>query len=120
MGAVPPQGLPGQDPSPSPEPSDGEGLLPLDPALPRLPPRQDPLALGRREVTDFLSDLAVRGRVSASTQNQALAALLVLYREVLESDLSWLDDLVRARRPRRLPVVMSREEVRSVLVAMTA
>ncbi len=77
-----------------------------------------PLALGRREATDFLSDLAVRARVSASTQNQALAALLFLYREVLESDLPWLDDLVRARRPRRLPVVMSREEVRTVLGAM--
>ena len=74
--------------------------------------------MGKEEVTAFLTSLAVERRVAASTQNQALAALLFLYREVLESDLPWLDDLVRARRPRRLPVVMSRDEVRQVLAEM--
>ena len=78
-----------------------------------------PLELGRIEVTAFLSDLATVGRVSASTQNQALAALLFLYRHVLEMELPWLDELVRAPRRSRLPVVMTRPEVRSVLGEMT-
>ena len=70
-------------------------------------------------MTAFLSDLATVGRVSASTQNQALAALLFLYRHVLEMELPWLDELVRAPRRSRLPVVMTRPEVRSVLGEMT-
>ena len=74
--------------------------------------------MGAAEVSRFLSALAVEGRVSASTQNQALAALLFLYRRVLGVDLPWLDDLVRAARPHRLPVVLSREEVRAVLLAL--
>ena len=66
----------------------------------------------------FLSSLAVEGNVAASTQNQALSALLFLYRDVLEQDLPWLDDVVRAKRPARLPVVLTREEVRTVLLQM--
>ncbi len=76
-------------------------------------------AMGADEVTQFLSHLATDRGVAASTQNQALAALLFLYREVLEVDLPWLDDVVRAKAPRRLPVVLSREEVRRILEAMT-
>ena len=57
-------------------------------------------------MTRFLSSLAVDGRVAASTQNQALGALLFLYRDVLELDLPWLDGVVRAKRPERLPVVL--------------
>jgi integron integrase len=57
----------------------------------------------------------VHDRVAASTQNQALSALLFLYREVLQQDLPWLDDVVRARRPARLPVVLTREEVQAVI-----
>jgi integron integrase len=57
----------------------------------------------------------MEGDVAASTQNQALSALLFLYREVLGEDLPWLDDIVRAKRPARLPVVLSREEVRAVI-----
>ena len=68
--------------------------------------------------TAFLSALAVERKVSASTQNQALAALLFLYGYVLDVELPWLDDLVRAARPQRLPVVLSREEVRAVLQAL--
>jgi integron integrase len=75
--------------------------------------------MGEAEVTRFLSGLATEGKVSASTQNQALAALLFLYREVLRKNLPWLDDLVRARRPPRLPVVLTREEVLSVLQQMS-
>src|SRR5262245_36233151 len=71
-----------------------------------------PREMGAAEVTRFLSSLATEAGVSASTQNQALAALLFLYREVLRQDLPWLDGLVRAETPERLPVVLSRAEVR--------
>jgi integron integrase len=77
--------------------------------------RRHPVEMGEPEVTAYLSALAVENRVSASTQNQALSALLFLYREVLEQDLAWLHDVVRARRPARLPVVLRRDEVRAVL-----
>jgi integron integrase len=73
-----------------------------------------PQELGAREVTAFLSDLAARG-VTASTQNQALSALLFLYRQVLGTRLPWMHDVVRAQRPARLPVVLSREEVAALL-----
>jgi len=59
-------------------------------------------------VEAFLTHLAVDGKVSASTQNQALSALLFLYKEVLAVDLPWLDNVVRAKRPQRLPVVLIR------------
>jgi integron integrase len=71
--------------------------------------------MGAAEVTAFLSSLAVDGGVAASTQNQALSALLFLYRDVLAVDLPWLDGVVRAKRPERLPVVLTRDEVRAVL-----
>ena len=73
-----------------------------------------PREMGSEEVNAFLTHLAVELRVSASTQNQALSALLFLYRELLEQDLD-LERLVRAHKPRRLPVVLTTEEVRSVL-----
>jgi len=78
-----------------------------------------PRDLGRGEVTAFLTDLAVRRGVSASTQNQALAALLFLYRDVLDCRLGWLDGLVRARRAARLPTVLSPAEVKQVLDGMS-
>ncbi len=71
--------------------------------------------MGAAELTQYLSSLAVEGNVAASTQNQALSALLFLYREVLQQDLPWLDDVVRAKRPTRLPVVLTRDEVRTVI-----
>lgn len=74
-----------------------------------------PRELGSAEVTAFLTDLAVRRHVSAATQNQALAALLFLYREVLGCRLGWLDGLVRARRAARLPTVLSPAQVKAVL-----
>jgi len=73
------------------------------------------MEMGAEEVTRFLSSLALDGRVAASTQNQALSALLFLYREVLQQDLPWLEGVVRAKRPIRLPVVLTREEVQAVL-----
>ncbi len=80
--------------------------------------RRDPATLGAVHVTSFLSALATRGRVAASTQNQELAALLFLYREVLGQDLPWLNDMVRAATPQRLPVVLTPDEVRAVLTRM--
>jgi len=80
--------------------------------------KRHPRELGAAEATRFLTALAVDAKVSASTQNQALAALLFLYREVVRIELPWLDDLVRARRPRRLPVVVSRDEVCAVIAQL--
>jgi integron integrase len=77
--------------------------------------KRHPAEMGGAEVTRFLTWLAVDRKVAASTQNQALQALLFLYREVLEQDLAWLDGVVRAKRPRGLPVVLTRDEVRAVL-----
>jgi hypothetical protein len=65
--------------------------------------RRSPRELGAADVTGFLSSLATRGGVAASTQNQALAAILFLYRRVLELDLPWLTEVVRAKRPVRIP-----------------
>lgn len=74
-----------------------------------------PREMREKEVSSFLSYLAVKRRVSASTQNQALSALLFLYRDVLGVKLQWLDSLVRAKKPKRLPEVLTKMEVRSVL-----
>jgi integron integrase len=79
-----------------------------------------PRELDGRAINAFLSDLALRHQVAASTQNQALQALLFLYRQVLEVDLPWITDVVRARQPTRLPVVLTRAEVQRVLAALPA
>lgn len=80
--------------------------------------KRHPRELGPKEVEDFLSALAVQGRVSASTQGQALAALLFLYKQVLGVDLPWLDEVVRAKRPQRLPTMLTPAEVARVLDGM--
>ncbi|MDP1605317.1 MAG: integron integrase [Rhodocyclaceae bacterium] len=80
--------------------------------------KRHPREMGAPEVEAFLTDLAVVGGVSASTQNQALSALLFLYREVLEVQLPWLDNVTRAKPSRRLPVVLTPAEVRAVLGRM--
>lgn len=77
-----------------------------------------PRTLGKVEIERFLTFLATERRVSASTQNQALSALLFLYKQVLGAELPWLDGVIRAKRPKRLPVVLTREEVKSVLGRM--
>lgn len=74
-----------------------------------------PRALRETEVSAFLENLAVAGKVSASTQNQALNALFFLYAHVLEQKLGALGEFARARRPERLPVVLSPEETRALL-----
>src|SRR5690606_37649282 len=73
-----------------------------------------PRELGEAHVTAFLSSLANDRHVAAATQSQALAAILFLSRHVLRVELPWLEGIVRARRPRRLPVVLTREEVDAV------
>jgi integron integrase len=79
---------------------------------------QHPAGMGKLEVESFLSHLAVDRQVASSTQNQALAAILFLYRDVLEKPLPWLGDVVRAKRPAYLPVVLSRAEVRALLAEL--
>ena len=77
--------------------------------------RKHPRELGAAGVEQFLTHLAVDRKVSAATQNQALQALLFVYRHVLEIDLPWLDGVTRASQPKRLPVVLTRQEVRALL-----
>jgi len=80
--------------------------------------QRDPAEIGAVEVSRFLTALAVDRRVASSTQNQALAALLFLYKDVLDRDFGWLDAVVRAKRPRRLPVVLTRQEVHDLLATL--
>jgi integron integrase len=77
--------------------------------------KRHPSDMAAAEIEEFLSHLAVDRKVSASTQNQALAAILFLYKKVLQVDLPWLDGIVRAKRSTYLPVVLSTAEVRSIL-----
>jgi integron integrase len=81
--------------------------------------KRHPRDMGGKEVEAFLTMLAVQQNVAASTQNQALSALLFLYREVLGIDLPWMDNIRRAKRPERVPVVLTCEEVTQVLGEMT-
>ena len=80
--------------------------------------KRHPQEMGAAEVEAFLSHLAVDRQVSASTQNQAKAALLYLYKQVLETDLPWLNEVVQAKTPKRLPVVLTPTEVRELLLHM--
>jgi integrase len=78
--------------------------------------KRHPREMGENEITDFLTHLARDARVAASTQNQALSALLFLYREVFQQPFGWLDRVERAKRPTRLPVVLTRDEARRVFL----
>jgi integron integrase len=78
-----------------------------------------PRDMGETEINEFLTHLAVTERVAASTQNQALAAVLFLYRHVLEVDVGDLGNVVRARKSHHVPIVMTRAEVRAVLAEMS-
>lgn len=81
--------------------------------------KRHPSAMGAEEINAYLTDLAVRRAVSASTQSQALAAILFLYREVLGEEVPWLTELVRAPRRQAVPVVLTRDEVRRLLGEMS-
>jgi integron integrase len=78
-----------------------------------------PAEMGETEINAFLTHLAVKEKVSASTQNQALSALLFLYRHVIGRELGDLGEVIRARRPKHVPVVMTRDEVKAVLAQLT-
>lgn len=80
--------------------------------------KRHPSELGAPEVEAFLTHLAVNRNVAASTQNQALAAILFLYKEVLAIDLPWLDGVTRAKKPARIPVVLTTDEVRMLLTQL--
>ncbi|HEY3303021.1 MAG TPA: integron integrase [Candidatus Binatia bacterium] len=77
--------------------------------------KRHPVEMGEKEIARFLSSLATDSHVSASTQNQALNAVLFLYREVLRKEIGYVEGVVRAKRPHRLPVVLTRQEVKSIL-----
>jgi len=77
--------------------------------------RRHPRELDGEDLNRFLTHLAVEGRVAVSTQRQALSAILFLYRHVLKTEFDWMDKVVRARQPRRLPAVLSRDEVTAIL-----
>ena len=76
--------------------------------------KRHPTEMAETEVTQFLTYLAREGKVAASTQNQALSALLFLYKEVLKQEIGWLDQVERAKGPARLPVVLTQNEVRKL------
>ena len=80
--------------------------------------KRHPREMGGPEVEAFLSHLATAGRVAPSTQNQALSALLFLYREVLAAELPWLDGVVGAKRSQHVPVVLTENEVRVLLARL--
>jgi integron integrase len=77
--------------------------------------KRHPREMAEAEINQFLSYLAVKRHVAASTQNQALSALLFLYKQVLQKEIGYVDNVVRARRSKKLPVILSRKEVRSIL-----
>jgi len=77
--------------------------------------KRHPRDMGPEEIRPFLTYLAMTRRVAASTQNQALSAILFLYKAVLQQDIGWIDEIVWAKKPKRLPVVLTREEVKAVL-----
>ena len=82
--------------------------------------KRHPREMGEREITAFLTYLALEKNVAAAMQNQALSALLFLDQKVLDIPVDWLDDVVRARRAKRLPVVLSRDEVSRLLNELSA
>ena len=81
--------------------------------------KRHPAEMGEPEITQFLTYLAVAENVAASTQNQALSGILFLYQEVLGRDLDRIEGVVWAKKPKRLPVVLTRDEVRILLAKMS-
>jgi len=77
--------------------------------------KRHPAEMGETEIGQFITDLAVKKHVAASTQNQALSAILFLYNEVLQQEIGTIDNLIWAKRPKRLPVVLTRDEVKAVM-----
>lgn len=80
--------------------------------------KRHPKEMGTEEVGQFLTHLAVREKVASSTQNQAFSAILFLYRHVLKKDLGLLENVTRAKKPTKLPVVFTREEIKTIMVSL--
>ena len=78
--------------------------------------KRHPKEMGEREINQFLTYLAVNRKVAASTQNQALSSLLFLYKVILGKEIGWIGNIQRARKPKKIPVVFTREEVKKVLL----
>jgi len=81
--------------------------------------KRHPVKMGEKEINRFLSYLAIKKQVTASTQNQALCAIVFLYRQVLNKDIGLLEGLIGAKRPGRLPVVLTKAEVKQVFLNLT-
>ena len=77
--------------------------------------KKHPLHMGEKEIGEFLTHLAVKENVAPSTQNQALSAILFLYKDVLRQELNWVDNILWAKKEKRLPVVFTKEEAKKVL-----
>lgn len=77
--------------------------------------KRHPMEMGEREINQFLNYLAIKAKVASSTQNQALCAILFLYNEVLKKEIGRFDDVIWAKKPKRLPVVFTRDEVKAVM-----
>lgn len=80
--------------------------------------KRHPNEMDETYISEFLAFLAVKRNVAASTQNQALSAILFLYRHVLKKELGWVDNVERAKKPSRLPVVFTKDEARAILVRL--
>lgn len=80
--------------------------------------KRHPAELDEAHISAFLTDLAVRGKVAGSTQNQAMCALVFLYKAVLRKELGEFENVVRAKKPQKVPVVFTREEVKSILIQL--
>ena len=80
--------------------------------------KKHPADMGAQQISEFLSYLAVHRKVASSTQNQALCALVFLYHQVLNKEVGQFEDLIRAKRPHRLPVVFTKEEVKQILIQL--
>jgi integron integrase len=91
----------------------------VDQVLHPVSSQASPKGDGGRRSQSVISDLAVQRHVAASTQNQALSAILFLYQEVLKQDIGWLDNVVRAKKAKKLPVVLTREEVKAVVTILS-
>ncbi len=80
--------------------------------------KRHPAEMGSKEISQFLTHLAVKKKVAASTQTQAFSAILFLYKYILKKDLDLLENVTRAKKPTKLPVVFTKEEVRSILLQL--
>ncbi len=80
--------------------------------------KKHPADMGEKEISEYLTFLAVKSHVAASTQNQALSAILFLYKHILKREMSWLDDVIKAKKPKKLPLVFTKEEAKKVLLQL--